>query len=300
MISNEVFIGYLNCKRKGFFKQTGEVGEMAEIERVQLALDRAYALSALDWFLAQHPESEVLRELASLETAIQGRPRFIVGATAQAGNLSSRLGLLERLEGGEGKAASALPVLFVRNNKVTKSDKLLLAFQALALSLVQGAVPDTGKIIAGSEHKVMRVRLASLLEEVRRLVALIEADAAKSTAPTLTLNRHCAACEFRKGCQALAEQTDDLSLLRVLSEKEVQKQRARGVTTLTQFSHTYRPGRRGKRRSGKARKHDAALQALALREKKVYVLDAPALVQPEVALYLDVEGVPELVLTRRV
>ncbi len=139
----------------------------------------------------------------------------------------------------------------------------------------------------------MRVRLDSLVEEVRRLVASIEADKKGEVVPILTLNRHCAACEFRNQCQAVAEQTDDLSLLRGLSEKEINKLRARGITTLTQFSHAYQPGRRGKRRSEKMRKHDTALQALALREKKVYVMDPPTLVRPEVALYLDVEGVPD-------
>jgi hypothetical protein len=88
------------------------------------------------------------------------------------------------------------------------------------------------------------------------------APGARVTRPTpgrlasLTLNRHCAGCEFRKRCLAVTERTDDLSLLRFLSEKEVHRQRARGVTTLTQFSHTYRPGRRGKHRPGNGRKHD--------------------------------------------
>jgi hypothetical protein len=76
--------------------------------------------------------------------------------------------------------------------------------------------------------------------------------------------------------------------------KEVEKLRGRGITTVTQFSHTYRPGRRGKRKTGKARKHDPALQALAVREKKVYVLDSPQLPRSGVALYLDVEGIPDL------
>src|SRR5262249_26374247 len=108
----------------------------------------------------------------------------------------------------------------------------------------------------------------------------------EKAAPTLTLNRHCSACEFRKDCLALAEETDDLSLLRCLSEKEILAQRRRGVTTLTQLSYTYRPSRRGKRRARKGGKHDPALQALALREKKVYVMDAPVLPDPKVALYL--------------
>src|SRR5438552_6510551 len=94
-------------------------------------------------------------------------------------------------------------------------------------------------------------------------------------------------------CHRLAEEADDLSLLRGMSEKEIEEQRSRGVTTVTQFSYTYRPGRRGKNKSGKARKHDHALQALAIRENKVYVLDAPTVPRGSTALYLDVEGIPD-------
>src|SRR5262249_43041423 len=179
--------GSLSCRRKAFFKQAGQVGEPADIERVQLQLDRCFTRTALDRFLSQQAESEVLREPPTLETAIQSRPRFIVGATAQAGNLSARLELLERLDDGVEKPLYA-PVLFLRNHKVTKNDRLLLAFQALALSLVQDGMPEVAKIVSGSGHRVLRVRLAPLVEEARRVVAGIEADAGSRTPPTLTLN----------------------------------------------------------------------------------------------------------------
>src|SRR5215471_18271640 len=100
MISNEVFLGSLSCRRKAFFKRAGQVGEPADIERVQLQLDRCFTRTALDRFLSQHPTGEIVRQPPALETAIQSRPWFIVGATAQAGNLSARLELLERLDDG--------------------------------------------------------------------------------------------------------------------------------------------------------------------------------------------------------
>lgn len=291
IISNEVFVSYLACRRKAFFKQAGQSGEMHDFERVQVHLDKCYKHTALNWFLSQRTGEAVLRDPCLLETAIHSGAQLIVGGVAQSGNISSRLDLIERLDTA-GKPSYA-PVLFLHNHKVTKNDRLLLAFQGLALSLVQGRLPVVGKIVCGRHHRLLRVRLDSLVEEVRRMVAGIEVDAASEAGRALTLNRHCGGCEYRKNCQAEAERTDDLSLLRVLSEKEVTKLRARGITTLIQFSHTYRPGRRGKRRPEKARKHDPALQALALREKKVYLMDPPALVQPGVALYLDVEGVPD-------
>src|SRR5262249_40069074 len=53
---------------------------------------------------------------------------------------------------------------------------------------------------------------------------------------------------------------------------------------------TFRPGRM-KRVAGK--KHDHSLQALALREKTVYVAKRPELPERKASMFLDVEGLPD-------
>jgi predicted RecB family nuclease len=172
---------------------------------------------------------------------------------------------------------------------LTRSDKLLLAFQALALASSQHAVPSVAKLVHGDEQKTLKVKVEPLLDEVRRLLLGIRATLAASAAPRVTLNEHCSVCEFHMACEQAAAAADDLSLLRGMPPREIEKQRAKGITTVTQYGYSYRPGRRGKRRSGKARRHDHALQALAIREKKVYVLDSPT-VPYTTALYLDGRG----------
>src|SRR5262249_26772981 len=292
VITNDIFVGSLNCKRKGFLKAAGGPGEPTDFEALHLALDRLYRQQALAAFLGRYDAAAVVRDPPSVEAAVRCRPEAIVNATAEADGLRAQIHVLERVDGAGGRNAAYAPVLFVRGEHVTRADKLLLAFQALALAAVQGPVPAVAKLVHGAAGKVLRVKVEPLLGEVRKLVAEIQALWGAGTPPRLTLNGHCAVCAFRAACRRVAEEADDLSLLRGLPAKEVEKQRARGVTTVTQFSHTYRPGRRGKRRSGKARKHDHALQALALREKKGYVLDSPTLPRAGGALYLDVEGLP--------
>jgi predicted RecB family nuclease len=293
VITNDIFVGSLNCKRKGFLKAAGGSGEPTDFEAVHLALDRLYRQQALAAFLGRYAAADVARDPPSLEEALRCRPEVIVNATAQADGLRAQIHLAERVDGAGGRNAAYAPVLFVRSEKVTRADKLLLAFQAVALAALQGPVPPVAKLVHGAAGKVLRVKVEALVGEVRKVVAEIQAIRAAGNPPRVTLNGHCAVCEFRAACRRVAEEADDLSLLRGLPTKEVEKQRARGVTTVTQFSHTYQPGRRGKRRSGKARKHDHALQALAVREKKVYVLDSPTARRAAAALYLDVEGVPD-------
>ena len=295
MITNDTFVSFLHCNRKAFLRAAGIPGQPTDIETVLLDFGRVYRRQALKAFLAPYREQDVLHDPPRLEVALTNSPQVIVNATAWADGLSSLIQAAEQMKGmDQCETPVYAPVLFVLTETVSHADKMLLAFNALVLSSVQGVLPAIGKIVHGSTYKVLKCKIEPLVVEVRKLVAQIQAAQAEGVAaPRVRLNRHCNACEFRADCQRLAEEADDLSLLRGLSEKEIQKQQSRGVTTVTQFAYTYRPGRRGKQKTGKARRHDHALQAVAIRDKKVYVLDSPTVPQSHVALYLDVEGIPD-------
>jgi hypothetical protein len=114
-----------------------------------------------------------------------------------------------------------------------------------------------------------------------------------ATPPPLLLNRHCAECEFRRTCREAAAEKDDLSLLRGLSPREIAVLNRRGIFTVTQFSYTFRPGRMKRAAGARRVKHDHSLQALAIRERKIYVCRRPQLADCRVRVYLDVEGLPD-------
>src|SRR5262245_4325934 len=84
---------------------------------------------------------------------------------------------------------------------------------------------------------------------------------------------------------------DDLSLLGGMAEKEIKKYAKRGVFTVTQLSFTFR-ARRGRPPGQQKQVHQHALQALAIREKKVHVLDTPELPTSPIRIYFDIEGDP--------
>src|SRR5262249_41118420 len=111
--------------------------------------------------------------------------------------------------------------------------------------------------------------------------------------PRLVLNDHCQVCEFRRRCHDQAVREDNLSLLRGLGEKEVGGYARKGILTLTQLAHTFRPRRKGKRAVSQARHRYHALQALAIRDKRVYLFGTPELPDAPVRIYLDIEGLPD-------
>src|SRR5262245_27224720 len=141
VITNETLINHLHCRRKAFLKAAGTPGEPHDIERVQRDLDGAYIQRVLEVYLARYAEREIVRSPPSLEAAIRSGPRIIVDAIATAGDVRSLIQLLERVEDGGGEGSPYIPVMFVRNDKLTQRDKLLLAFQATPWPRCLGRYP---------------------------------------------------------------------------------------------------------------------------------------------------------------
>jgi predicted RecB family nuclease len=195
----------------------------------------------------------------------------------------------------QSKAAFSLhgPILFTAHEHVTTDDRLRLAFAASILGRVRDTQPESGRIIHGPNFKTSRIALPRPIAKVHNTISQIQALQQSATPPPLILNRHCSECEFRRSCRAVAVEKDDLSLLRGLNAKQITGLNQRGIFTVTQYSHTFRPARMRRVAEKAFRKHDASLQALAIREKKVYVAQRTPILNGKVRIYLDVEALPD-------
>ena len=98
---------------------------------------------------------------------------------------------------GRGRTVEFIPYRFEFANKITKSDKLSLAFDALVLSEAVGRDVSFGKIIHGDGHSTLKVKLSSLTSAVQKQIKDITALLADNSPPDLVLNRHCHQCEFQ-------------------------------------------------------------------------------------------------------
>jgi predicted RecB family nuclease len=128
---------------------------------------------------------------------------------------------VERLpSAGRGKPAHISAIHFISTNKISKDTKLLLAFDALALSEMLKQEVSLGKIIHGDNHATLNIRTSSLELEVRQHIAKIDALLSSLSPPNLVLIPHCAECEFQTRCRRKALENNDLSLLSGMTEKE--------------------------------------------------------------------------------
>ena len=200
--------------------------------------------------------------------------------------------LAQDIASGEERGTGYVPLLCHPAEKISNQQKLLLAYAAYSLAKAGYAVAPFGKIIHGSDHRTLRVQLAKLSREVNKTATALDQIRAGKYEPPLILNSHCKVCRFSSHCRTKAIDKDDLSLISSLSEKEILKLNKKGIFSVTQLSHTYR-ARRGRRKTETIEKHSVALKALAIREKKIYVIPADKPQIGRIQIFFDVEGIPD-------
>jgi predicted RecB family nuclease len=293
-ITREVLESYLHCKFRGYLKLAGQQGTPCDFETMLTQLRAEVRLKAIDAITADHPGDQVVRNIPLTTAGLKLGPQYILDGTFEDGALALQFDGLKRTE-GESKLGGFhyLPVLFQEGRQVKKGQKLLLEVYGMILASLQGRPPVHGIIWHGPECKATRVKLNPDHRQAEQVLRGLKDMVTCASPPRLLLNEHCQVCEFRQRCREQAVQEDNITLLRGMGEKEVSRYARKGISTVTQLSCTFRLRKRGKRVKTQQWPHYFALQALAVKEKKIYVLGTPKLPDSPVRMYLDCEGDPE-------
>ena len=289
-ITPHLFEAFLKCPTKCWLRATNEVpagNAYAQWSTERSDIFRAEGTKRLV-SEARYDECAVAPAAENLKSSTW---RLAVDVPVATSALETRIAAIECVPStGRGKPAQFVPIRFAWLNKLGRQEKLLLAFDALALSATLGRDVPAGKIIHGDEHATLKIKLPALVNEVRKLIEKTSALLANPSPPDLVLNWHCAECEFQARCRQKAVEKDDLSLLAGMAEKERKKYHSKGIFTVTQLSYTFRVRRRCKRWKSQQPDYSHALKALAVREKKVHVIGRPKIELDGTPVYLDVEG----------
>lgn len=293
-ITRDILESYLKCRYKGHLKLIGERGVPSEYELLLREARERVRQGSTDRLLAGHAEGEALQGLSVTPSLLRQGASLLLDATVEDERLSVCFDALTKIDGHSSLGEfHYVPVLFHEGERPDRDQRVLLVTLCLILGTVQGKEPGWGILIQGRNCEARRIKLGSEVHQARRILKEIEEAQSTGTPPRLLLNTHCQVCEFRRRCHAEATAKDDLSLLLGMGEKEVSKYARRGIFTVTQLSCTFRPRRTNKESNRKSKPHQRALQALAIREKKVYVLGTPELPVSPTRVYFDIEGDPE-------
>jgi predicted RecB family nuclease len=293
-ITQDVIESYLNCKYKGHLKLAGQDGTRSDYELLLSESWGEIRQRATDKILIRYPQAAVERDLIITLATLKRGAAFLLNATLKDEHVSLVLDGLMRVPGASKLGDfHYLPVLFFEGRKIRKQQRAILDVYALLLCRIQGRAPGSGIIWHGKDCRSTRVRLNRDPRTAEHLLEDLDRMPSAEAPPRLVLNEHCAVCEFHQRCHQHAMQEDNISLLRGMKEKEIKGYARKGIVTVTQLAHTFRPRRKGKRAPPRANRHSHALQALAIRDKRVYVFGTPQFPASTVRVYLDVEGNPE-------
>ena len=293
-ITRDVIESYLHCRFKAHLKLAGNQGIKSDYEGFLLQTRREVRHQAISKICSKTSRDDVAWNIPLTVASLRAGSSYVLDTILEDDLLSVSFDGLKKVEGlsclGD---FHYVPMLFHEGRTLGKDQKVLLEVMGLLLSQVQGKLPTHGLVWHGRESKVSKMRLNSDPRRSQNLLRELKEMASGSTPPSLLLNKHCPVCEFRQRCHDQAVQEGNLSLLRGIGDKEIKSYVRKGIFTVTQLSYTFRPRRRPKWARPAPRPHSFALQALALRENKIYINGYPNLKKSALSIYLDIEGLPD-------
>jgi len=293
-ITQDILENYVFCKSKGYLQWTGEHGTPSDYAMFRMQSRGEVRRKAMAKMLAQSHKDQVVQGILLTTAVLRHGPLFVLEARVEDGPFCLTLDGLKQVPGVSTLGAfHYLPMLCSEGRQIRREQRLLLALFGLLLSRLQGRIPDSGIIWHGQACQATKVGLSPELRRAEQYLWDVQEMTKALATPPLILNEHCQVCEFRQRCHDQAVREDNLSLLRGMSEKEIKHHGKKGIFTVTQLAHTFRPRRKGKRVMPPTQRHDHTLQALAIRDKRIYVLGTPQLPHCPVRLYLDIESNPE-------
>src|SRR6516162_10575256 len=221
-ITSDVFEAYLKCPTKCWLRATDEPSAGNTYSEWVKAQNASYRVSETRRLVAEFPNNEVALspDMKNLKAAKWRLAcNLAVQAQMDSCTLESELHALERVP-AEGRIKPTQFIRFVFTNKLSKDDKLLLAFDASALSKSLGREVRIGRIVHGDEQTTLKVKTSAMSSDVRKRGERIPTLLSNPGSPDLVLNPHCPECEFQARCRHKAVEKDDLSLLSNMSAKD--------------------------------------------------------------------------------
>lgn len=292
-VSNEIFDAFLICPYKSFLLAGGLKGEKNDYIKLISRLNNEYRVTALNRLAITAGQASAASIPKCQFQDLRAGHQIFFNVCVNVEGLTSQIDAVKRVEGASQLGAFYyVPVIFYRNVRIGKTQKLWLAYRALVLGQAQDRIPESGIIIYGPKFRNMKIRLTSHVETIKRLIDSLSQQIEGKAKTALFLSHNCVTCQFKKHCRKEADAADHISLLLGISEKEVARHNNKGIFTVTQLSFTYRPRRR-KKRAGKHQPLEYALKALALREQRTYIKEFPQILSSETEIYLDLEGLPD-------
>ena len=253
MITNEIIDSFLRCDYKSYQQFNNTIGCKSEYELLEGELRDLYRKKFCNK-LRERPENQIF-SVASHQQKIQVENiAFIIAPTWQSNQFYIGFDALELLPNkSSSEKLTYIPISISPNERVSKLEKLSFVIKCLILE-DHGIRPEFGKIIYGCDLKSTKIKISSYIQEAKKKLNELIKTVKSSEAPRFFQNKYCKTCEFQDACKTKLIETDDLSLLGSISQREVLKKNNRGIFSIYQLSYTFRPRKKSKKKKATPKK----------------------------------------------
>jgi len=289
MIDDKLIESYILCNYKSYSILHNEEGNKNEYS---LLLDKTLKQNRKKFFDSIH---SMYGDELILDIDFKKKPRINIKAYAidpkvneHGYNIS-----FDAMDISQSKTSSNLmytPIFISPRETFSKSDKLLICIKALILLEVYSCFCQFGRIIYGSDSKTIKFKIENYLTEAKRMLRELKQLVQNREEPILFQKDHCKICEFQDKCKKKLADTDSLGRLRRMDETLIKRHNAKGIFTVNQLSYTFKPRKRNTRIKKEVLPYSHSLQALAIREQKIYVYDKINMPISKTRVFVDMEG----------
>ena len=203
-ITQEIFEAFLKCRTKAHLIGHGVAVTESAIDSPLKELNDTYRHRSSDELRAAVADGQLYIGTPSVEAIKRRLYVLIADCSLSTQSLKAELHGLRLVRGtGRADGNDYIPFRFLYNEKISNTDRLLLAFDAFVFSQVVGIDPRHGEFIHGREQRTAKVLLTPLYSKVRAALTAIAAQEAQSAPPPVVLNKHCPECQYALHCGAI-------------------------------------------------------------------------------------------------
>jgi len=291
MITDDIIESFVNCKYKAYLKVKGEKGTKNEYELMQDGLLKSYK--------NQHTKNIELRyggESLLYCINLDGIKRFrnitfAVSPRIKTDKYDITFDFIKIMPSKFSDGSrSFIPILVSAKENFSKIEKLILCIKSIILLGVYNISCEHARIVYGNELKTIKFKMEKFFMEAKRLFEDLNKIVDNGDEPVIFQKNHCKICQFQERCYRKLKEEDSLALFRRVDDNEIKKYNAKGIFTVKQLSYTFKPRKRSRRIKEVISPYYLSLQALAIRENKVYMHDKINIPKSKVKVFVDMEG----------
>lgn len=277
-ITNDIIHSFILCPYKAYRKSKSENGYISDYEKLFKELTNTQKLLFIEILSSENRliNNQQVKSNFTFSNGVVICQKFT--------NINTEI-IIDGLEFiGKNKV---IPILITPFEKITRTDKLFVSFQASYLQSEFQYQIEHCKIVYGKNLKQTKFKLTSFSKAIKKANVELNKILSQSNPPVFYCNNHCQICEFHSSCLAKLKERDDLSLLAGFKPKEIIQKNNRGLFSVAQLSYTFRP----KKNPYRKKKFLPELKALAIREQKIFIQEVPVFKQGATEVFIDFEGI---------